>query len=436
MLIYADKVTNRVRYAFHLLLKDVLHLKESLTFTDDISEFESCDGPAINYSNKLKGKVQIMPSRLLFEHGIAEQEIAVSEWEGLPIFFATSIRSKIPFDLFAAGFYMATRYEEYLPHRSDSHQRFSAQDSLAWQNGFLKRPVVDLWGLKLKETLSEAFPDLKFGERKYRYLNTIDVDNAWAFRQKGFMRTLAGFGSSLFRFDFSTFSERLKVLLGKARDPYDTYEFLLKMQREHNAETIYFFLLADYGLNDKNVPVFSDKFQSLIKSLADYAQVGIHPSYGSNHNPERLRTEVARLAEITRQEVKRSRQHFLKLAFPDTYRRLVSLDITEDHTMGFASQVGFRSGLCSSYQHYDLDQEAPSVLRIQPFAVMDGTLNEYLKISPAEAIAVVKELIAEVRAVDGTFVSLWHNETVNDRGKWKGWQDVYIQTIQMAKEAP
>jgi len=31
----------------------------------------------------------------------------------------------------------------------------------------------------------------------------------------------------------------------------------------------------------------------------------------------------------------------------------------------------------------------------------------------------------EVKKVGGTFVSIWHNETVNDLGEWKGYRDVF-----------
>ncbi len=37
----------------------------------------------------------------------------------------------------------------------------------------------------------------------------------------------------------------------------------------------------------------------------------------------------------------------------------------------------------------------------------------------------MKPMVDEVKSVDGTFVSLWHNDSLNDRGIWKGWRKVF-----------
>jgi hypothetical protein len=431
ILVFSMKLTHRLRYIFRLMLRDLLEWEVS--FTTEIEEYNAHAGPKLNYSNKnLEGGLAVMPATLLFAIGFEEQEPAVAVIDDLHCLYPTHSRSGIPFDPFAASFFMVSRYEEYLPHISDTHSRFEAKDTLAFRSGFLRKPVVNLWAERVRKAMIGLYPELPPQKRKYHFINTIDVDNAYAFKEKGVMRTLGGFGRALMRFDFKSVSERFRVLYGSATDPYDTYEYMLAIQKKHKLDTIVFWLLADYGHNDKNVPVTSRRFQSLIKSVADYAKVGIHPSYGSNTQHEKLAVEIGRLAEITRREITRSRQHFLKLTMPDTYRRLVELGITDDHTMGFASEIGFRAGICTPYYHYDLDQEQPTLLRVHPFAVMDGTLNEYMQITPDEAKTAVKELIDEVKAVNGTFIHLWHNETLNDRGKWAGWRSVYESIIEEA----
>ncbi len=232
--------------------------------------------------------------------------------------------------------------------------------------------------------------------------------------------------------DFEGLAQRLKVVLGKTKDPYDTFDYLLDLQLKYKFKSIYFFLLADYGHNDKNIPVTSKKFQSLVKSMADYTQVGIHPSWASNTNSEKLAKEIKRLETITKREVTRSRQHFLKLDLPTTYRRLIDLGIKEDYTMGYASQVGFRAGTSLPFYFYDLDMETQTQLLLHPFAVMDGTLNEYLELPVDDAQYLVKELMDSVKKVNGTFISLWHNETVSDNRHWHDWKQVYEFTIEQA----
>jgi hypothetical protein len=100
--------------------------------------------------------------------------------------------------------------------------------------------------------------------------------------------------------------------------------------------------------------------------------------------------------------------------------------------MGYPSQVGFRAGICVPYPFYDLTTETETSLTIHPFGVMDGTLNEYLKLTPAQAIEKVKLLIDEVKAVNGTFYSLWHNSSLSEKGDWRGWTKVYTQLVDYA----
>ena len=159
--------------------------------------------------------------------------------------------------------------------------------------------------------------------------------------------------------------------MGLQKDPFDTYDLQFELQKKYKLKPIYFILFAEYGFNDKNIPVENRVFQTLIKSLADYAEVGIHPSFNSNFSAKKLKDEIARLSKVLNREVTKSRQHFLKLQLPYTYRNLINLDITDDYTMGFAAQPGFRAGICSSFYFYDLDMDSETKLRVHPFT-LDG----------------------------------------------------------------
>ncbi len=301
-------------------------------------------------------------------------------------------------------------------------------------NGFLQKPVINIWAQWIKRVIKEKYPDITFSQKKYEFISTIDIDNAYAYREKGFTRSMGGYLKALSKFDFKEIAERTRVILGLQNDPYDTYAFQLEMIKKYKFKSIYFFLLGDYGVNDKNLPVESKKFQSLIKMLGDYATVGIHPSYGSNKSREQLKKEVERLSKVLHREIFHSRQHFLKLTLPDTYRNLIDLDITDDYTMGFASQVGFRASICTAFNFYDLDMELETKLKVHPFAVMEGTLKYYMKVQPEDAMAKIKPMIDEVKAVNGTFISLWHNDTLNDQKIWKGWRSVYQEMVHVCSQ--
>ncbi len=431
LLIYTHKITHRNRYVFNLVFKDILGVDFELT--SNVDDFKNSNGYKISYTqNPLCDELFFASRNLLFETGITEQHISVFDFNDCKVFFSTGSFSSLPFDVFSASFYLVSRYEEYLPHIRDEHDRFEAKDSIAFMNGFLQKPVVNIWAMWIKELIRKRYSSFVFPEKKFQYISTMDIDNAFAYLEKGFTRTIGGYLKSLSTLNFKEIKERTLVLLGPEKDPYDTYDFQLEIIKKYQFGAIYFFLLGDYGVNDKNLPIESQKFQSLIKRIGDYAKVGIHPSYGSNKSKEQLKKEVDRLSNVLHRDVTKSRQHFLKLILPETYRNLIDLDITDDYTMGFASQVGFRASICTPFNFYDLDMEIETKLKIHPFAVMEGTLKYNMNIAPQDAFNKIKPLIDEVRAVNGDFISLWHNDTLSNKKQWIGWQNVYLEIIEYA----
>lgn len=416
---------------FRLYFGELLGLKVKVT--DNHEEFAAEEGTKVSYTlHPVKDELFFYSRHLLFETGISEQNISVFDWESHPVFFATGKTSALPFDPFCCGFYLVSRYEEYLPHIRDSNDRFDAHNCLAYQHKFLEKPVINEWALMIRDLLVAKYPELKFPERKYRFEPTIDIDNAYAYRQKGFMRTVGGYGKAFLQLNFEDMRIRTRVLGGLQKDPYDTYDYQLDLQKTYALKPIYFFLVGDYGVNDKNLSTQNRRFRELIRHISDYAEVGVHPSYGSNKNPTALQVEISRLKNILHRDITQSRQHFLMLKFPNTYRNLLDRDITDDYSMGFANEVGFRASICTPFNFYDLDLESETVLRIHPFAAMDATLNLYMHLSPEQATEKVFELIASVRKVNGVFTSLWHNETLSDEKQWKGWRKVYEDIVQEA----
>lgn len=426
ILIYSHKITPRLKYIFKTIFTDIL--KTEIGFTNSIDEYDKSTDIKINYSNsKLNSGLFFQCSSILFESGIKEQNISVFNYENQPCFFSVGKEAQFPFDPFAASFYLISRYEEYLPHIKDNHERFLASESLAFQNNFLETPLVNFWVNEIAKRIETYSNEFQFPERNFKFISTIDIDNAYAYKHKGFIRVLGGLAKSLFI--QSNFKDRLRVIFGKNQDPFDTYQYQFEIHKKYNVFPIYFFLLGDYGLNDKNLPIKNKAFQSLIKSISDYSEVGIHPSYASNNNVEILSKEIKRLQSITHRNVAKSRQHFLKLNFPNTYRNLIDNDIYEDYTMGYAEESGFRASICSPFFFYDLDLELETKLKIFPFTTMEASYQYYKNFSPEEASIKIIELMQKIKEVNGTFISVWHNESLSEEGIWKGWKLVYEKML-------
>jgi hypothetical protein len=231
-------------------------------------------------------------------------------------------------------------------------------------------------------------------------------------------RTIGGFGLDILKLRFGNFFRRLATVLRLRDDDFDTYDYI---QQNAHLPVMWFFLLADYNAYDINVPHTSMALRKLITKLDGKGQVGIHPGVKSNEDITRLKDEIGRLVEITRRPCLHSRQHYLVLRFPDTYRNLLASGIRHDYTMGYADQTGFRASTTFPHRWYDLSKEEVTALYVHPFTYMDTTFRQYLNLPEGETLKKIEELKTVVRDTGGVFISLWHNESFSNMGKWKNW---------------
>ena len=421
LLIYTHQITNRVKYTFNVIIKSILGIE--IEIITDAEKFRSYQGAKLSYGEQPLGDELFFRSLgLLFEEGITPLTPLLKQDGGI----------NIHGDVFELSFFLLSRYEEYVPFDADKYGRFSAVNSYAHRNEFLQKPVVNIWAKQVQEVILARYPHFIFPEKKYQYTPTIDIDNAYAYLGKSSARTLGGYARALVKGDTDDLVKRKSVLSGKEKDPYDTYDLQIELHKKYGLKPIYFLLLGDWAPNDKNLPHTNPLMQALIKNISGKAETGIHPSFASNQNREKVKVEADRLRGITGNKISKSRQHFLMLKFPGTYRNLIAAGIMDDYTMGYADEIGFRAGICTPFRWYDLQKEEETNLTIHPFAVMDGTLNSYLKLSPDNALEKVKDIVKEIKDVNGEFITIWHNETLSDWRDWKGWKNFYEGVIKTA----
>jgi hypothetical protein len=425
IMIYMPSLSARGEYIFFLLVRDLMGAE--LIVTDRQEDYLSYQGPRIEYSPEPSGQgVFIHSCGLLLEKSVEPQPIGLFTYKNYPAFFGVhDDRSVFPFDLFAAAFYLVTRYEEYLSFIPDKFGRFKASDSISTAGKFLDIPVVNIWADLLKDHIRLVYPTMRFHEKKFRYTPTIDIDHAFAYKQHAFIRTLGGYGRSLMLWDLKKVIQRTQVLLSKSKDPYDQYDYIRDVHTRFGLKPYYFILFANNGKDDNNVTLSGKTFRRLLLGLDDSGTVGIHPSLTSGKHSENLKSEINGLSEIIGHKIVISRQHFLKVSFPWTFRELIKLGITDDYSLGYASNAGFRAGIADPFPFFDLVSNCTEKLINHPVSLMDVTLKDYLKISPDEASVLSRSFIDTIKAVDGEFVSIWHNESFDESGRWKGWQTVY-----------
>ena len=254
LLVYTHKITPRLTYTFKHICKRILGL--DIKFTSKVEDFIAHDSLKMSYTKQpLSNELFVRSHYLLFESGISDLDISVQQWENTKGFFPTGERSDLAFDIFAASFYLLSRYEEYLPHVKDDFGRFTAKESLAYKHRFLSQPVIDIWAYKLKDVLQERFPEFVFPNRNYKVQPVIDVPMTYYFRKKGLLRTIGGTLADIGRFRFKQLYQRYSVLMGFKRDPYDTFKWIITKQKQCDFKFMVLFLIGDYSTYDKNISI-------------------------------------------------------------------------------------------------------------------------------------------------------------------------------------
>ncbi len=419
--IYSDKEAPRLKYIAGIILGDILGL--SWEIITDKRKFGK--HPVINYSSEnLPGSFKICPDSLLFETGVFAKEIVVNEWKGLPVFFPTSSDSDLPFDIFAASFFLITRYEEYLEFQPDEYGRFRASSSLAYKNGFLGIPIVDLWIKELSKVFLKKFQMLAFKRNEYNALLTIDTDQPFAYLGKSLFRSIGGLINDL-KGNSGKVGDRYRIVTGDGKDPFDVFDYIKENIEKSNADVRFFFPVGDHSKYDKNPSWKNDEYRKLIHSIADKYSTGLHPSFYAAGNYSLINNETARLRTILGKEVILSRFHYLRLFIPGSYRDILKVGIREDYSMGYPDEPGFRAGIARPYYFYDVTEDKQTSLRIIPFQVMDATLYNYKNLDPPASKEVILKLINETRKVGGLFVSIWHNTSLLNNQEWLGWREVF-----------
>ncbi len=416
MLLYTNHITPRLQYIATTLLGN------HVIVVDDQENFIHHYGNKINYSAQrlTQDELWIQPHGLLSETGIQPQQIDAFEWNGLKTFFKTS--GHIPFDIFAASFYLLSRYEEYLPHQLDMYGRYAHENSLAYKENFLHLPLVNLW---IKE-LGKMIPThtLPFSTRNF--LPTYDIDIAFCYQHHSLIKNVGGFFRDFLKGNIDKVLERAGVYSSIKKDPFNIYDWLDALHQHEQLKPIYFFLVAQQRKGyDKNLQPTTSSMQKLMKQHAEKYTVGLHPSWQSGNDEKLLLAEKATIEKAVGKPINQSRQHYIKMALPKTYRTLVDAGIEHDHSMGYGSINGFRASYTLPFKWFDLQNDQQTNLTIHPFCFMDANAYFEQKLSPQQAALELQQYYNMVKSVNGQLSVVFHNHFLTEQPEWLPWRNLY-----------
>jgi hypothetical protein len=317
-----------------------------------------------------------------------------------------------------------------LPHEKDMYGRYAHTNSVAFQNNFLHLPMVNLWLLEFEKICQQKVVDFKLMQSSFCFIPTYDIDIAFRYRYHALFRNIGGFFKDFITANVESITERALVYSGKTKDPFDVYDWLQEIHSTYQLKPVYFFLMAKKLKGyDRNIATTSFGFKKLIQKIVAKNKVGIHPSWQSDDDEKLLTEEIQTLQKVCKQSIIDSRQHYIRMDLPNTYRLLVQNKIANDYSMGYGSINGFRASYTLPFQWFDLEKNEITSLMVYPFCYMDANAFFEEKLSAEEAATSLQAYHDVVKKVNGTLITIYHNHFLTEQLQWLQWRNVYTEFL-------
>ncbi len=348
---------------------------------------------------------------------------------GHPVFHTTPEECRCGLDVFASAFFMLTRWEEAVRPERDVFGRFPAQASLAWQAGFLHRPVVNEYAQFLARELCRLGFPVPVRRRQARLHLSCDVDYPrlwWSFADR--WRTLGG--SLLRRKDWREALWWICHHLFSPQDPFDVFEAWMDAAERKGLVWHFNFLGERPKDTDAYYSLRHPFVQRLLRRIAQRGHIiGFHPSREACTDPAAFERELTSLRKTAPAPVHTGRQHFLCFRVPNTWQQWADAGMHWDSSMGYPEAEGFRCGICGDFPVFNVRTRKRLPLREKPLIAMDVALAHYRRYTPVQAAERLQDLWRITQEHGGEFVLLWHNSSSNDYF-WKDWQAVLYDWLQ------
>lgn len=379
-----------VDYIIQFLLYGHAEAAKQVGYTANEAEWQNYR--VVIVPNGQLGKEIVMPEldRCAVERYVVVGRSASPEDEAIT-------RYVIRTDIVYNTFFFISRAEEVINKQRDEHGRFLAKYSILGQNNRLMIPTVDEYARMLMKLLDLPLPTPSFSQI---YL-THDVDTIAHYRH------LRGAIGGIVRGEWRKVMASLRDI---HNDPAFTFSWLIAQDKKvEGAERIYFvkdtmgkgYDYPQYKLDGKDF----ETAEMLIENSG--AKIGWHGSYYGSDKANRLLGDKAGL----------HRSHYLRCSI-DQMQRLAEVGVTDDFTMMFPDQVGFRLQTTRAVRWINPKTMQLTDLVLHPLTVMDCTLSNtnYMHLNEDEAYFECQRLFEKIHQNAGEVVLLWHNTIVTNDG--------------------
>ncbi len=383
-----------VEYIITFLLYGNHEAIKQVGYTADESQWDKYR--VVIVPNGHLGKEIVMPD---FKEAKGERREAESE---------ENRRWIIRTDIIYNTFFFISRAEELINPQRDEHGRFLAKHSILGQNNRLMIPTVDEYSRLLMKLMGLPLPTPSFSKIYLTHdVDSIDQYRHWRGALGGILRGKA--------------REVIAALKDIHNDPAFTFSWLISQDKQvENAEVVYFikdtygkgYDYPQYDLHGKDFEIV----EQLIKTNG--AKLGIHSSYyGSISTTAELYGHIVNQPTFLPQKQIYHRSHYLNCSI-DQMQRYANLLISDDFTMMFPDQVGFRLQTTRAVRWINPKTMQLTNLVLHPLTVMDCTLSnpQYMNLSEDEAYFECQRLFEKIHQNAGEVVLLWHNTIITDDG--------------------
>ena len=324
-------------------------------------------------------------------------------------------------DIFAAVFFMLSRWEECVVKETDYLERFPASASVALKNNFLHRPVVNEWIGMLKNMIAHLLPGVAFNNpQPFELVFTHDIDLLnTPVSIKEFAKDM------LKRKRPAAFKKRLGYLFNRS-NPYDVFDYFMDVSERNNTLSRFYFMTGHNVPGRDGEPYNKTAlYPQMLKRIRERGHIlGFHPSLLSYNDAAMFSKEKQQLERDIGAPVVEGRQHALRFKLPDTWNLWEAQGMKTDSTLGYSAKEGFRCGTGNTFSVFDVSGRKNLRLKEMPLVIMDTTLHVNRKLGIEVSKQTINYFIDKGRKYDMPVTLLFHN-LINEEIDWKGWKLLY-----------
>ena len=316
-------------------------------------------------------------------------------------------------DVFGTMFILLTQYEDWVSTEKDIHGRLKETGSTSFNLGNTEIPVINYYLKILFKYLNRRLGTNIELIKPNKFILSLDIDHPSTlnFRFTKFIKTLLK--DIIIYKDFSAFFLRILSYTSRSFkfDPYNPTAYITSLKSSYKIDVNFFFMTTESEFSK-----YDEHYSWNAKFMHDYLKfckikgfpVGYHPSYNTGENLKLFESEIQEFKnQLEEAEVNFSgwiRHHYLRLNTNYSWSKMSENNYNYDSSIGFNSNIGFKSGLCLPYPVFDLNTCSSLSLYEYPITIMDRSLINH-KIDSEK----IYNIINEVKENEGVMVFLAHN---------------------------